>query len=502
MALSRLKKAYYTSVTSALVQLVTILCGMITSRLIIQTYGSSWNGIIVSISRMLQLITIAEIGLDGAARVALYRSLASNDQQKTNAIINANQAFYQKICLFFIVYIAILTVFLPGFIQAEQSNRSIALMILIVGFSSLAEHCWGINSKIILLATQSRYITNLVQIAAVLLNAGLIVLVVTLQGNIFTAKAASGAVLTLKPLLLFLIVKRLFKLDKTVKPDHSALKDRWNVMANSLSNIVHHNVDLVFLTLFCAATEISVYSLYMVIAGGLSKLFTILTSGMEAGFGSLWARNEHQKLEYYLRQFEYIIYSFSVILFGCMIVLILPFMSLYVSRVTDANYLRFNLGLTLAIAEIFLSIRAPYVLLVQAAGHYKQVKIGAYCEAGLNIILTLVLAKLYGIVGAVAATAVANIFRTIQYSWYASKHLIQRPFMQVIRRLVWLCVMLCICVCTSYGAISSIVIDSWIGWCTAATICLLVHISVIFLGTLLFYRSDFQIFLRTIKKLL
>ena len=102
MALSRLKKAYYTSVTSALVQLVTILCGMVTSRLIIQTYGSSWNGIIVSISRMLQLITIAEIGLDGAARVALYRSLASNDQHKTNAIINANQAFYQKICVFFI----------------------------------------------------------------------------------------------------------------------------------------------------------------------------------------------------------------------------------------------------------------------------------------------------------------------------------------------------------------------------------------------------------------
>jgi len=502
MALSRLKKAYYTSITSALVQLVTILCGMITSRLIIQTYGSSWNGIIVSVTRMLQLITIAEIGLDGAARVALYRSLASNDLQKTNAIINANQAFYQKICGFFIVYIAILALFLPGFIQAEESKRSIAIMILIIGFSSLAEHCWGINSKIILSTSQSKYITNLVQIGAVLLNAGLIVLVVALQGNIFTAKAASGAVLTLKPLLLFLIVRRLFKLDKTVKPDHSALKDRWNVMANSLSNIVHQNVDLVFLTLLCDTTEISVYSLYMVIAGGLAQLFRIITNGMEAGFGSMWARNEHQKLKCYLRQVEYIIYSFSVILFGCMIVLILPFMSLYVSRVTDANYLRFDLGLALAIAEIFMSVRTPYVLLVQAAGHYKQVKIGAYCEAGLNILLTLILVNLYGSVGAVAATAVANIFRTIQYSWYVSKHMIQRPFMQVIRRLVWLCVMLCICVCTSYAAISSIVIDSWIGWCTAAFICFGVHTAVVFLGTVLFYRSDLLFFLKTIKKLL
>ena len=74
--------------------------------------------------------------------------------------------------------------------------------------------------------------------------------------------------------------------------------------------------------------------------------------------------------------------------------------------------MRTSLGVCIAFAQIFMSIRTPYVLLVQAAGHYKQVKVAGYVEAGINIVLTAVLVIKIGIVGAIIGTIIANIFRT------------------------------------------------------------------------------------------
>ncbi len=74
---NRLKKAFYSSVTSAVYQIVIIVCGFITSRLLIQTYGSTWNGVVASITKFLSLFVIVEVGVNGATRVALYKSFAN-----------------------------------------------------------------------------------------------------------------------------------------------------------------------------------------------------------------------------------------------------------------------------------------------------------------------------------------------------------------------------------------------------------------------------------------
>jgi O-antigen/teichoic acid export membrane protein len=170
-------------------------------------------------------------------------------------------------------------------------------------------------------------------------------------------------------------------------------------------------------------------------------------------------------------------------------------------NITDVNYQRYALGFCIGIAQILMSIRTPYVLLVQAAGHYKQVKIGAFLEAGINIVLTWVLVVKFGIIGAIIGTIVANAFRTVQYGWYASKHMIDRSFMEIVRRFVWMTICLLLSITTSQIVIKYIPVSGWGTWIIDAVIVFGIHCAILLLGSLLFYKQDMVGCLRMAKRL-
>lgn len=489
---NRLKKAFYSSVTSAVYQLAVMLCGFVTSRLIVGAYGSSWNGVVASITKFLGLFSIAEVGINGATRVALYQALAKNDLRVTSAIINANDRYYRKISFVLIGYVLLLAATMPLLVNAEFPYFAVFAMVIILGVSKFAENFFGINSKILLAASQSNYVTNIVQASATVANALLLVLIVKSGGSIFVAKSGSSVILALIPIVLYSISHRMFHIDKSIPPDDRALKGRWDVLANALSNIVHENVDVFFITVFCASTELSVYAMYYVVAEGLTKVFQVITNGLEAGFGNMWARGEIDTLRRSLRQYEYIIYSLAALLFGCMTVLVVPFMSVYMRGITDVNYMRASLGFTIAIAQIFMSIRTPYVLLVQAAGHYRQVKVAGYIEAGINIVLTAVLVLRFGIVGAIVGTIAANVFRTVMYGWYASKHMLERSFSEIVHRFLWLACVYGVSVGASALLVSKMAVTGWLSWFLAAAATFLVHTVVLVIGSFSCYRTDLK----------
>lgn len=497
----RFRRALYSSGTSALSEVVGIVCSFIASKAIIQAYGSSWNGVVASISEFLSWFYIVNVGINGATRVALYKSLAENDDKKTSSIIKANDIYYRKVSLILVLYIAFIAVWIPNIIQADFDNKLISLMTVILGVGMLIQNCWGINSQILLGSAQRKYIINIAEIVAKVANVILLLIIINLGGSVFVSKAGSVSVNALVPIALFIISRRLFNIDKHAKPDNTALKGRWDVLANSLSNMVHSSVDTVFLTIFCPAAELSVYSLYLLVANGLRKTFEVITNGIEAGFGDMWVKGEFNLLKDSLRKFEYIMYTLAVLLFGCMIVLIVPFMSLYMTGVTDANYMRFPVGLVLAIANIWWCIRTPYVLLVQAAGHYRQVKVGAFMEAGINIALTWLLVARYGIVGAVIGTIVANAFRTVQYGWYASKHMIDRSFSVVVWRIIWAAVALASSVLISLYFVNMLTFDGWLTWLVAGVITFVIHFIILLVMSIIFYKEDLKGTTRLIKRI-
>ena len=78
----RKKRAFYNLITSIVLQIVSIICGLIVPKLIIATYGSNLNGLINSITQFLSYITLLEVGFGPVILSILYKPIANKDKSK------------------------------------------------------------------------------------------------------------------------------------------------------------------------------------------------------------------------------------------------------------------------------------------------------------------------------------------------------------------------------------------------------------------------------------
>lgn len=94
--MGRSKKFMLNSVTTALLQVVTMIAGFITPRFMLTAYGSEINGLISSILQFISYFNLVEAGLSSAAVYSLYKPIAEKDYNRINRIVVAAKHFYVK----------------------------------------------------------------------------------------------------------------------------------------------------------------------------------------------------------------------------------------------------------------------------------------------------------------------------------------------------------------------------------------------------------------------
>jgi O-antigen/teichoic acid export membrane protein len=226
---------------------------------------------------------------------------------------------------------------------------------------------------------------------------------------------------------------------------------------------------------------------------------------MEAAFGDMWVKGEMETLQKNFRTFEYLLFSFTSVIFSCLGILILPFIEIYTKGVTDTEYIRSVLAILITITEGIYCIRQPYLTLVYATGSYQETKNGALVEALVNVVLTFALVPLFGISGAIIGTLVANVFRTTQFAIYISKNILNRNITEVVKRVLWVLLNIAIIIgisCVLLHFVSFSV--TWFGWLAEAFVVFIIAVIVTLIMSFLFYCKDLrnlvELLIRTIKK--
>lgn len=489
---SRLRKTYLNSIWLIINQVVAFIVSLILPRLIISTYGSAYNGMISSITQFLGFISILRLGVAGASRVSLYKSLAEGDIKKTSGIVKATEKYMQKIGYTIIVYVAVLSIVYPYILRGNYSYAEVAVLVVAIGIGTFAQYFFGITYQTLLAADQRLYVYNAVQTATVVANCALSAVLIIAGLSIQMVKLCASVIYLVNPIFLNYYVSRKYKIDKKCEPDNSALQQRGDVMGHSIANIVHENTDMIVLTIFCNVSIVSVYSVYNLVMGGIKQLLNIFTYSSEAVLGNMWAKGEKDSIRKNLSYFEYMVSSFISIVFPCTILLILPFVSLYVKGINDVEYVLPVYALIIIIAQIFFCFRTPYLSLVQAAGRYKETKHGAYLEAAINLILSVILVQFVGIVGTAVGTLAANIFRTAQYSFYVSKHLVKRSNLVVVKRLLWILLNIIVVVLVCYPFTSRVASLSWSKWVGCGIASMVISVICCVVSSYFFFRSDFN----------
>lgn len=437
----RTRQAFKNTLSSLLLELVVAISGFIVPRFFTQVYGSPVNGLVSSINQFITYMSLVEAGIGAAGMVSLYLPLAKKDNAEISGIVSAAKSFYFKSGLIFAALVAALAAVYPHIVQSEIQDVSfIRMMILVLSVSGLTDYFFLGKYRVLLQADQRSYVISLAQICGTVLMTVVSIVLIRMEASALLVKGVTAVIYVLRSAAVAIYVHRQYpNVSFRAKPKMEAFSQRWSALLHQIVTMVVNNTDIILLTLMLpsgALSEVSVYSVYNLVAYALSSLLNSICTGVRSSFGQIISCGEKEALFRNYGTFEYMMTTLTFLVYACMAVLLYPFVGLYSAEFTDGVlYTRWPVAILFTTAGLVQSMRLPGAMLTVAAGHYKQTQVRAIVEAVINLGVSLALVRPMGIVGVLLGTCASYLYRSTDVILYTAKYLLPGTLKITLRRL-------------------------------------------------------------------
>lgn len=483
----RKKRLVINTFSSFIFQITTIICGFILPRLILEAFGSEVNGLVNSITQFLGIISFLELGVGAVIQSSLYKPLADKDNDQISRVVVSGQRFFSKLAMILLVYVLVLMVIYPFVANQDFGFIYTVTLIGVISISSFAQYYFGIVNRLLLTADQKGYISYNAQTITLILNTVACFGLIHLGASIHLVKLTTSLVYVVRPLVLMIYVKKNYKINWKIKYEGEPIQQKWNGVAQHISAVVLDGTDNIVLTIFAGLKEVSVYSVYNLVVTGVKQLLMSMTNGIQSLVGELWAKQELDNLRKFFGWVEWGLHTGTIFVFGVTSILIIPFVKVYTNGISDINYVQPLFGMLLVMANAGHCLRLPYNIMILAGGHYKQTQSNYIIAASINIIVSVLAVKRWGLVGVAVGTVIAMFYQTIWMAAYDSRNLIRWPFRKFIKQIgVDIISVVGIYLGTSHFVLDKITYLAWVILAIKVTIVSAIIIIVI---NILFYRS-------------
>lgn len=492
------KKLLLNTTTSLLMQIITVISGFVLPRLILENFGSEVNGLTQAITQFIGMIAFLELGVGQVVQSSLYEPLAKGNTKRVSEILRSGTVYFRKIAYAFIGYILVLVVVFPYITKYQFQRNYTATLILAISAGSFVQYYFGIIDRILLSADQKGYVQYIAQIVTTILNTVIAIIIIRIGGSIQWVKIGASIVFVLNPLVVRWYIRKTYTIDRKIEYDNEPIEQKWNGFSQHISAVVLEGTDNVILTLFSTLSNVSVYSVYFMVISGIKQFYTAATAGVQSMVGALWAKQEIQELNRFFAGVEIVLHFIVVFLFSCIGVLIVPFVKVYTQGLVDAEYNQPLFAAILTIAYAIRCIRTPYNIMILAGGHYKQTQKCHIVAAALNLIVSILTVKSFGLVGIAMGTLVALTYQTLWMMMYNSQNLLMWPWKKIVKQLALdVLTAIIILLSTSWLELRTI---SYFGWLTLAVPVGLIALAVTAGIAFLFYRRELLGLFRSFKK--
>ncbi len=469
-------------------ELVSLVCGLVSQRLILSSYGSAYNGITQSITQFISYIELMKAGIGGVTVAALYKPLAVKNWQEVSEVLASGQKFMKRIAMIFVLFVLGVAIIYPTFIVKDFGWWFTASLIFIISISTFVQYYLGFTYQLLIEADQKGYIMINMQIITTILNTIVSIVLINSGCSIQIVKLGSALVHIIGPIFFYVYVHKMYPIDDHVKVTGDKIPQRWDAAAHEVAAFINSSTDITIVTIFAGVLEVSVYTTYYYVIHNIKKIVTKFSGGFANAFGDMYAKGEIEHMRKSLGVFELIIYSMISVLYPVALALIVPFVMLYTKGVTDVNYSRPLFALALTLSSIFNCFRIPYRTTVIAIGHYKQTRNGAILEAVINITVSVLCTMKFGVIGVAIGSLCAMATRSYEFASYLSKEVIDRPMRQYYSHVaITLCILFGVYFLSQLYIVN---VDSWFMWFVYAVITTLITIALTVATDLIFYRED------------
>lgn len=500
---TRTKNSIRNSSTSIITQVLTVIMDFAVKTIFIYTLGSEYLGINGLFANIITLLSLADLGIGIAIPYSLYKPLADNDQHQIQILMKFYRKIYTYIGIIVLVVGISLTPFLP-FIIKEMPNIEGIYFIYILFVTHSALSYFFVYKRFLIESDQKGYIIYKISfICNVLLNITRVII-------LFVTK---NYILFLFCSIIFVLIQnfwysykanQLYPFIKEKTNDTISKKDFLEIKTNvsalliyKIGSVITNGTDNIIISKFIGLVTVGFYSNYILIINSLNNILLQIFNAMTASIGNLVAtNNERSKIIYEkLNFFNFWIYSLCSI---CLFILINPFINLWIGS-------SYNLGFFVA---LFISLNF-YIAGMQSVTNSFRTAYGLFYKAKfrpitmviLNIIISVILVKPFGVVGVLMGTIISRILTTawldpyIIYKYGFKKN----PKEYYITYFYYLMIFI-LSTAFIYYITKFIPISNFIIWVIVAIIIVLLYNIIIYL---LFHKTEeFSYFMDKIKGIL
>ena len=456
------KKLFLNTITPLIVQVLSVISGLLLPALRLEAYGSEDCGLITSVAQFLGIISFLELGVGAVVKSSLYKPLAENDAEEISRIMKSAQRFFSCLGFILLAYVVVLCAIYPSIVQSNHAQGYIIVLIISSSISFFSQYFFGIVNRLLLNADQKIYVQYILQAIQVILNFAAWILLIKSGASIQIAVFVSGVIFLISPVYMYIYVRNNYKIDYNIEIIGEPIKQKWNGIAQHVAAIVRDSTDVVVLSVFASLKDVAIYSVYQMVVANINSLFFSAMNGVQSLLGEYWAKNEKERMKSFFSKVEWITHSLVVLVFGCTSSLLVPFILVYTRNITDANYDQKIFGTVLVFAFSLYALRFPYNIMILAAGHYQQTQNIFITAALVNVTLSILAVKHWGIVGVAIGTAISMIYETLAMVVYLSKNILCRPIIYFAKQLGIDCIEIVIGIfCTNKLVLAELNYNQW-----------------------------------------
>ena len=413
--ISRTKNSAKNVVIASIVQIITIIVSFVARTIFIKLMNADYLGVNGLFNNVLAILAFSELGISSAIIYNMYKPVADGDNEQIAALLNFYKKAYRIVASFIFVVGLLITPFIGYLINETPDIReNLQIIYLLFLLNTVSSYLFS-YSRSIFTANQKDYINVLVErifwIVMYFLQLVYLYLTHDFYGYLIfmtCATLASDISITLYSKIKYpqITKNKAAKLSSfNVK---KILKDIYALFAYKVGSVLLQSTSNIVIAKLINITVVGICSNYILITSSIETILQKVLNSIVASIGNLNATddNENQKkVLYELTLCTNWIYGFcSIMLF----ILINQLIEMWLGN----DYLLTDSFVVLAVVLSFFFFGTNFTISSYRTtmGIFRQARYVPMCAACVNLLLSIVLGKAFGLVGIYISISITRLF--------------------------------------------------------------------------------------------
>lgn len=409
MKSERKKSSFKNMITAVSSNVLTIIVGLVAQAVFIKILGSEYLGLNGLFSNVISMLGIVELGMGSAIIYNMYKPIAENDHEKIKSLMQFYKKSYRIITLIISIIGIMIIPFIKYIVDIESVTVGINVYLVYILFL-LETICSYILSykRSMLYADQKEYITNIIHM-------GYTILVNTMQLTFLYFTHDYYLYLIIKVMMRLVenivissYVNRRYSylLDNNVtKLDRKTEKDIFQkiraLFFHKIGTFIVSGTDNIIISKYLGLVTVGLYSNYYMIINAVQTVINHIIQATRASVGNLLVTESKTKQFDVFNKIRFVNFWISCFSSICIFVIMDSFITIWIGY---KFVLPTKVLLVLVINFFIVSSRSTYGAFKEAAGIFYEDRFVPIIESLLNIVLSIIFVKKFGLMGVFMGT--------------------------------------------------------------------------------------------------